>query len=133
MACGQNYIKNGLKSIFFGQIVFFKKGCGPSCGEGEAEAAGRFAPLFQSPTWKPEPCRRDLIAARIYDKYSVGPSIRPSCTKCCLRTTHMIQVRSDLIEPEYLSCTLVRMGLACSLREEDSRPLPSEEGTTLKV
>ena len=37
----------------------------------------------------------DLIASGIYDEYSVGPSIRPICTRCCLTMTHMIQVCSN--------------------------------------
>ena len=36
----------------------------------------------------------DLIAASIHDNYSVGPSIRPICTRCCLTMTYMIQVCS---------------------------------------
>ena len=39
--------------------------------------------------------RADLIAASVYDKYSVGPSIRPVCTKCCFTMTNMIQVCSN--------------------------------------
>ena len=35
----------------------------------------------------------DLIAARIYDKYPIGPSIRPICTRCCFTMTDTIQVR----------------------------------------
>ena len=34
----------------------------------------------------------DLIAARIYDKFSVDPSIRPMCTRDCFTMTNMIQV-----------------------------------------
>jgi len=34
----------------------------------------------------------DLIAASIYDNYSVGPSIRPICTRCCFTKTNMIRV-----------------------------------------
>ena len=37
----------------------------------------------------------NLIAASIYDKYSVGPSIRPICTRCCFTITNMIQVCSN--------------------------------------
>ena len=29
-----------------------------------------------------------LIAAIVYDEYSVGPSIRPICTRCCFTMTH---------------------------------------------
>ena len=32
------------------------------------------------------------ISASIYDKYSVGRSIRPICTRCCFTMTNMIQV-----------------------------------------
>ena len=41
--------------------------------------------------------RRDeyLIAASIHDKYSVGPSIRPICTRSCFTMTNMIQVCSN--------------------------------------
>ena len=37
----------------------------------------------------------DLITACIYDKYLVGPSIRPICTRCCFTMTDMIQVCSN--------------------------------------
>ena len=37
----------------------------------------------------------DLIPASIYGKYSVGPSIRPICTRCCFIITNMIQVCSN--------------------------------------
>ena len=33
--------------------------------------------------------------ASIYDKYSVGPSSRPICTKCCFTMTNIIQVCSN--------------------------------------
>ena len=36
----------------------------------------------------------NVIAVSIYDRYSVGPSIRPTCTKCCPTITNMIQVCS---------------------------------------
>ena len=45
----------------------------------------------------------DFIAASISDRYSVGPSIRPICTRCCFTMTNMIQVLVIVIEPEYLS------------------------------
>ena len=35
------------------------------------------------------------IATSIYDQYSVGSSIRPICTRCCLTKTNMIQVSSN--------------------------------------
>jgi hypothetical protein len=41
------------------------------------------------------PLRSNLITASSYDKYSVGPSIRPICTRCCFKMTDMIQVCSD--------------------------------------
>ena len=37
----------------------------------------------------------DLIAAIIHDQYSVGPSIRPICTRSCFKMTNMIQVCSN--------------------------------------
>ena len=37
----------------------------------------------------------DLIAASICDKYSVGPSIRPTCTRCCFTMTNIIQACSN--------------------------------------
>ena len=37
----------------------------------------------------------NLIVASICDKNSVGPSIRPICTRCCFAMTNMIQVRSN--------------------------------------
>jgi len=37
----------------------------------------------------------DQIAASIYDKYSVGISFEPICSRCCFTVTHMIQVCSD--------------------------------------
>ena len=37
----------------------------------------------------------DLIAASIYDNYSVGPSIRPICTRYCFTMTNLIQVCSN--------------------------------------
>ena len=36
-----------------------------------------------------------LIAASIYDKHSVGPSIRLICTRCCFRMTNVIQMCSN--------------------------------------
>jgi hypothetical protein len=38
---------------------------------------------------------RDLIAASIYENYSIGPSIRPICTRCCPTVTNEIQVCSS--------------------------------------
>ena len=40
--------------------------------------------------------RGNLIAASICDKYSVGLSIQPICTRCYFTTTHMIHVCSKL-------------------------------------
>ena len=37
----------------------------------------------------------DLIAASINDEYSVGPFIRPICTRCCSAMTDMILARSN--------------------------------------
>ena len=34
-------------------------------------------------------CGKDLIAASIYDEYSIGPSIRPICTRYCFTMTNM--------------------------------------------
>ena len=34
----------------------------------------------------------NLITAGVYDKYSVDPSFRPICTRCCFTMIHMIQV-----------------------------------------
>jgi hypothetical protein len=39
--------------------------------------------------------KHDLIPASIYDKYSVCPSVRPICTRCCLTMTNKIQVCSN--------------------------------------
>ena len=39
-------------------------------------------------------CYPDLIAASMYARYSVGPSILPRCTICIFPTTNMIQVCS---------------------------------------
>ena len=36
----------------------------------------------------------DSIAASIYNIHSVGPSVRPVCTRCCFRMTNMIQACS---------------------------------------
>ena len=36
----------------------------------------------------------NLSGAVIYDEYSIGPSIRPICTRCFLNITNMIQVCS---------------------------------------
>ena len=36
----------------------------------------------------------NLIAVRSYDKYSIHPSLRPTCTRCCLAMTNMIPVCS---------------------------------------
>jgi hypothetical protein len=38
----------------------------------------------------------NLIAAGVYVKYSVGPSIRPICTRCCFTMTYIIQVCSHI-------------------------------------
>jgi hypothetical protein len=35
------------------------------------------------------------IAASVYQRYSVRPSIRPVCTRCCFTTTNMIQLCGD--------------------------------------
>jgi len=53
-------------------------------GEGGAEAGSNADPLY-SP---------HLVAASTYHKHSVGPSIRPVCTRCCFTRTNMIQVSS---------------------------------------
>ena len=37
----------------------------------------------------------NLIAASVYDKHSVGPSIRAICTKCYFTTTNVIQECSN--------------------------------------
>ena len=37
---------------------------------------------------------RDFIPTSIYDRYSVGPSVRSICTRCCFTITDMIQVCS---------------------------------------
>ena len=42
----------------------------------------------------PELRNHDLTAASVYHKCSVGPSIRPICTRRCLAVTNMIQVCS---------------------------------------
>ena len=47
--------------------------------------SARATPISSSKT-------KDLIAASSYDKCSVGPSIRPICTRCCFTMTNMIQV-----------------------------------------
>ena len=39
-----------------------------------------------------EPYTLNPIAANIHDKYSVAPSIRSLCTRCCYTMTNMIQV-----------------------------------------
>ena len=44
----------------------------------------------------------DLIAASIYDKYSIGPSNRSIFTRC-FTMTNMIQVCGNLVDSEYLS------------------------------
>ena len=49
--------------------------------------------VSSAPLSRSEPS--DLIAAIIYDKYSVHPSIRPICTKCCFPMTNMNQVCSN--------------------------------------
>ena len=55
-------------------------------------------PTVGSSTYRPGcACRGGgcaLIAASSYHKDSVGPSIRPICTRCCLTMTNMIQVCS---------------------------------------
>ena len=51
--------------------------------------------LILEPSTLPNPAFAqdpDLIAATVHDEYSVGPSIRPSCTRCCFIMTNMIQV-----------------------------------------
>ena len=52
----------------------------------------------------------NLIAVSIPDKYWVGPSIRPFCTRCGFTMTDMILV-VNFVEPEYFSQMLVRMKL----------------------
>ena len=41
------------------------------------------------------PKRKNLIAAGICNQYSVCPSSRPNCTRCCLTMHNMIQVCSN--------------------------------------
>jgi len=49
---------------------------------------------------------RDLIAVSVYDKHSVGPSIRTICTRCCFTMTDMIQVCSSFHEaPAFMILT----------------------------
>ena len=44
-------------------------------------------------------CGTKIIAASVYDERSVGPSIRPICSRCWLRMTDVIQECSYFIEP----------------------------------
>ena len=53
--------------------------------------------------------KQDRIPANIYDKGSIRPAIRSTCTRCWFTMTNTIQVRSNFVEPEYLSQTFVRM------------------------
>jgi len=63
-------------------------------GAGPARGARRHAlPRPPPPRLRRNPL--DLIAASIYHKYSVGPSIRPICTRFCFTMTNMIQVCSN--------------------------------------
>ena len=49
----------------------------------------------------------NLIVSSIYDKYSIGPSIRLVCTRCCFNVTNMIQVCSNFHrDPAYIIDTL---------------------------
>ena len=47
----------------------------------------------------------DVMPASIYDKHSVGPSIRPICTKRCFKIANIIQVCGN----EFSSHILVQM------------------------
>ena len=64
----------------------------------------------------PEPLRPNLIAASIYDKCSVGPSIRPICTRCCFKMTYLVQVCSNL---GTTSLRLSRSAPTCSPKSRD--------------
>jgi hypothetical protein len=65
----------------------------------------------------------DLIPASVHDRKSVGPSIRPICTRCCFTMMSMIQVCSNFINSECLSSVLVRMksGVEAAARHKHSR------------
>jgi len=45
--------------------------------------------------WRSPAASRDLLAASIYDKCSVGPSVRPIWTRYCFTMTNMIKVCSN--------------------------------------
>ena len=58
-------------------------------------------------------------------QYSVGPSIRPMCTRCCLVTTNTIQVCSDFIDPEYSTYILVRPRVGMIVQRSTAMSNPS--------
>ena len=53
-------------------------------------------PSFPAPALGNSVCA-DLIPVGIYDKYSVGPSIQPICTRWCFSMTNMIQVCGNFL------------------------------------
>ena len=67
-------------------------------------------PALHAPTvWGLRLRDQGLIPASSYDKYSVRPSTRPIYTRCCFVMSHVIQLCSNLVEPERLSKILARM------------------------
>ena len=85
----------------------------------------------QTPT---QAAAANLTPANIYHRYSVGPSIRPMCTRCCLTMTHMTQVCSNfrsarvfIIDARPDEIWLSRQSHALST------PLPIQQATTNKV
>ena len=57
--------------------------------------------------------------ASVYDKYSVGPSIRPICTRCCFTMTNMIWSAMNDME----CFTMTHMILWSRMQPRDSRQM----------
>ena len=53
----------------------------------------------------------NLTTASIYDRYSVGPSIEPVCTRCCFTMSKMIQVCSNFHRARAFVMMIVEMKL----------------------
>ena len=68
---------------------------------------------------------RNLNAASIHAKYSVGPLIRPICTRCCLTMSCMIQVCSNFHRSRVLTTN--------ARPDEGSQPQNAEAGHTKRA
>jgi hypothetical protein len=62
------------------------------CVRTRARSSVVIAVCYASSKLSDDTSRSDPIAASLCDKYSVCPSFRPICTRCCFTMTYMFQV-----------------------------------------